>query len=64
LYAVLIDLTDTVAEDSILDPIRYLADEPRELGILKRPRKRSRQKNPPEPPPISSNCPLTIHEIA
>jgi hypothetical protein len=91
LYAVLIDLTDAVAEaleqpfaevsvemvyrslyfvanavaeDPALDPIRYLADEARELGILKRPRQRSRQKNPHEPSPISSNFPLTIHQMA
>jgi hypothetical protein len=91
LYAVLIDLTDAVAEalerpfaevsiemvyrslyfvvnavakDPALDPIRYLADEARELGILKRPRKRSRQKNPHESPPISSNFPLTSDQMA
>ena len=38
----LIDLTDEVAEHSTLDPIHYLADEPRKLGILKRLRKQSR----------------------
>jgi len=80
LYAVLIDLTDAVAEalerpfaevsiervyrslyfvvnavakDPTLDPIRYLADEARELGILKQPRKRSRQKSRPLFPLIS-----------
>jgi hypothetical protein len=77
LYAVLIDLTDAVAEalarpfadvspamvyrslyfvthavaqDPTTDPVRYLADHARKLGILKQPRK----KTPPERPPTTS----------
>ena len=71
LYAVLVDLTDAVAEalgrpvaelsmemvyrslyfvvgarqrDPTTDPVRYLAEEARSLGIIKRPRKPPRQK--------------------
>ncbi len=71
LYAVLVDLTDAVAEalgrpiveismemvyrslyfvvgamqqDPTTDPVRYLAEEARGLGIIKRPRKPPRQK--------------------
>ncbi len=85
LYAVLIDLTDTVAEalarpfadvspemvyrslyfvtnavaqDPTTDPIRYLADHARRLGILKRPR-----QSPHEPPPQNPICPLTTNLI-
>ena len=81
LYAVLIDLTDAVAEalarpfadlspemvyrslyfvtnavahDPTTDPVRYLADHARELGIIKRPRK----KTPHERPPVHPNFPL------
>lgn len=84
LYAVLIDLTDAVAEalarpfadlsparvyrslyfvthavaqDPTTDPVRYLADHARELGIIKRPRK------PHKPPPTPLVSPLTITEI-
>lgn len=84
LYAVLIDLTDAVAEalarpfadlspamvyrslyfvthavaqNPTTDPVRYLADHARELGIIKRPRK------PHKPPPIPLVSPLTITEI-
>jgi hypothetical protein len=83
LYAVLIDLTDAVAEalarpfaevsvamvyrslyfvmnavaqDPITDPVRYLADHARELGIIQRPRK------PYKPPPTPLVSPLTITE--
>ena len=71
LYAVLVDLTDAVAEalarpfddlsmemvyrslyfvtgamarDPTTDPVRYLAEEARDLGIIKRPRQSSRQQ--------------------
>jgi hypothetical protein len=63
-YRSLYFVTQAIAENPTLDPIGYLADEARELGILKRPRKRCRQKNPHEPPVIRSNSPLTIHQIA
>jgi hypothetical protein len=80
LYAVLIDLTDAVAEalarpfaevsvemvyrslyfvtnavaqDPTTDPVRYLAGHARELGIIKRPRK----KAPHECPPTTSKHP-------
>ncbi|MBK1720803.1 hypothetical protein CKO23_00875, partial [Thiocystis violacea] len=73
LYAVLVDLTDAVAEalqrpfaelsmemvyrslyfvvaemqrDPTTDPIQYLAEEARSLGIIKRPRKPACQKTP------------------
>jgi hypothetical protein len=86
LYAVLIDLTDAVAEalarpfadvspemvyrglyfvaqaaakDPTTDPVRYLADQADELGIIKRPR-----KAPHERPPIPPDDPLTINQIA
>ncbi len=86
LYAVLIDLTDAVAEalarpfadvspemvyrglyfvtqaaakDPTLDPVRYLADQADELGIIKRPR-----KAPYERPPIPPDDHLTINQIA
>lgn len=76
LYAVLIDLTDAVAEalarpfadlspemvyrglyfvaqaaakDPTTDPVRYLADQADELGIIKRPRKAPHER-PPIPP--------------
>lgn len=72
LYAVLVDLTDAVAEelacpfdaismemlyrslyflvgamerDPTTDPVRYLAEEARDLGIIKRPRKPKRQQS-------------------
>jgi len=84
LYAVLIDLTDAVAEalarpfadlspamvyrslyfvthavaqNPTTEPVRYLADHARELGIIKRPRK------PHKPPPTPLVSPLTITEI-
>jgi hypothetical protein len=71
LYAVLVDLTDAVAEalgrpiaevsmemvyrslyfvvgalqqDPTLDPVRYLAEEAKDLGIIKRPRKPPKRK--------------------
>lgn len=73
LYAVLVDLTDAVAEvlgrpfaeismemvyrslyfvvgamqrDPTTDPVRYLAQEARSLGIIKRPRMSARQRSP------------------
>ena len=85
LYAVLIDLTDAIAEalarpfadlspamvyrslyfvtnavaqNPTTDPVRYLADHARELGIIKRPR-----KVPHKPPPTPLVSPLTITEI-
>jgi hypothetical protein len=78
LYAVLVDLTDAVAEalacpfaaismemvyrslyfvvgamqrDPTTDLVRYLAEEARELGIIKRPRKSARQPPPTPLPP-------------
>jgi hypothetical protein len=87
LYAVLIDLTDAVAEalarpfadvspemvyrslyfvthavaqDPTTDPVRYLADHARELGIIKRPRKKTLHERPPTP----SISPLTINQMA
>jgi len=86
LYAVLIDLTDAVADalacpfadvspemvyrslyfvtqaaakNLTTDPVRYLADHARELGIIKRPR-----KAPHERPPTSPVSHLTINQIA
>ena len=87
LYAVLIDLTDAVAEalarpfaevspemvyrslyfvthavaqGPTIDPVRYLADHARALGIIKRPRK----KTPRERPPTLPISPLTINQMA
>ena len=87
LYAVLIDLTDAIAEalarpfadlspemvyrslyfvthavvqDPTTDPVRYLADHARELGIIKRPRKKTLHERPPTP----SISPLTINQMA
>jgi hypothetical protein len=79
LYAVLVDLTDAVAEalkrpyaeismervyrslyfvvgalqrDPTTDPVRYRAEEARDLGIIKRPRKSVRQQRPPPYVPL------------
>jgi hypothetical protein len=57
-YRSLYFVTSAVAQDPTTDPVRYLADQARELGIIKRPRKK-----PHEPPPISPVSPLTISEI-
>lgn len=57
-YRSLYFVTNAVAQDPTLDPIRYLADEARELGIIKRPR-----KLPHKPPPTPLVSPLTITEI-
>ncbi len=57
-YRSLYFVTHAVAQDPTTDPVRYLADHARELGILKQPRKKA--KTPHERPPISSNSPLTI----
>lgn len=61
-YRSLYFVTHAVAQAPTTDPVRYLADHARELGILKRPRKKA--KTPHERPPISSNSPLTIHQMA
>jgi hypothetical protein len=81
LYAVLVDLTDAVAEalgrpvaeismemvyrslyfvvgamqrDPTMDPVRYLAEEARSLGIIKRPRKPPREKSQTRVVPCSN----------
>lgn len=59
-YRSLYFVTHAVAQDPTTDPVRYWADPARELGILKRPRK----KTPHKRPPIPSNSPLTINQIA
>jgi hypothetical protein len=86
LYAVLVDLTDAVADalacpvaelslemvyrslyfvtsavqqEPTTDPIRYLADHARELGIIKRPR-----KSPHQHPPTPQLSPLTTDWIS
>ena len=59
-YRSLYFLTHAVAQDPTTDPVRYLADHARELGILKRPRKKAPHKRPP----IPSISPLTINQIA
>jgi hypothetical protein len=61
-YRSLYFVTHAVAQAPTTDPVRYWADHARELGILKRPRKKA--KTPHERPPISSNSPLTIHQMA
>ena len=87
LYAVLIDLTDAVAEalacpfaavspervyrslyfvtnavaqDPTTGLVRSLADHARELGMIKRPRKKAPHERPPTPPVY----PLTINQMA
>ncbi|HPE74255.1 MAG TPA: IS4 family transposase, partial [Candidatus Competibacter sp.] len=57
LYRSLYFVTHAVAQDSTTDPVRYLADHARELGIIKRPRK------PHIPPPTPLVSTLTIAEI-
>ena len=52
-YRSLYFVTNAVAQDPTTDPIRYLADQARRLGILKRPR-----KSPHEPPPKKPYFPL------
>ena len=59
-YRSLYFVTNAVAQDPTTNPIRYLADHARELGIIKRPRK----KAPPERPPTPPVCPLTINQMA
>ncbi len=57
-YRSLYFVTNAVAQDPTTDPIRYLADQARRLGILKRPR-----KSPHEPPPKNPISPLTTNLI-
>jgi hypothetical protein len=52
-YRSLYFVTNAVAQDPTTDPVRYLADHARELGIIKRPRK----KAPHERPPTTSKHP-------
>jgi len=59
-YRSLYFVTNAVAQNPTTDPVRYLADHARELGIIKRPRK----KAPHERPPIPPISPLTINQIA
>lgn len=59
-YHSLYFVTHAVAQDPTTDPVRYLADHARELGIIKRPRKKTLHERPPTPP-IS---PLTINQMA
>ena len=59
-YRSLYFVTNAVAQDPTTDPVRYLADHARELGIIKRPRK----KAPHERPPIPPSLPLTINQMA
>ena len=58
-YRSLYFVTNAVAQDPTTDPIRYLADQARELGIIKRPR-----MAPHERPPTPPDSPLTINQIA
>lgn len=46
-YRSLYFVTNAVAQDPATDPVRYLADRARELGILKRPRKKTPRERPP-----------------
>lgn len=46
-YRSLYFVTNAVAQDPTTDPVRYLADHARELGILKRPRKKTPHERPP-----------------
>ena len=59
-YRSLYFVTHAVAQDPTTDPVGYLADHARELGIIKRPRKKTPRERPPTPP-IS---PLTIKQMA
>jgi hypothetical protein len=59
-YRSLYFVTHAVAQDPTTDPVRYLANHARELGIIKRPRKKAPHERPPTPP-VS---PLTINQIA
>lgn len=59
-YRSLYFVTNAVAQDPTTDPVRYLADHARELGIIKRPRKK-RLHERPLTSPISS---LTINQTA
>jgi hypothetical protein len=59
-YRSLYFVTNAVAQDPTTDPVRYLADHARELGIIKRPRKKAPQERPPTPPVY----PLTINQMA
>ncbi|MFZ1831036.1 MAG: IS4 family transposase [Candidatus Competibacteraceae bacterium] len=46
-YRSLYFVTNAVAQDPTTDPVRYLADHARELGIIKRPRKKAPHERPP-----------------
>lgn len=46
-YRSLYFVTNAVAQNPATDPVRYLADRARELGILKRPRKKTPRERPP-----------------
>ena len=59
-YRSLYFVTNAVAQDPTTDPVRYLADHARELGIIKRPRKKAPHERPPTPPVY----PLTINQMA
>lgn len=59
-YRSLYFVTNAVAQDPPTDPVRYLADHARELGIIKRPRKKTLHERPPTPPIL----PLTINQMA
>src|SRR5512143_4201201 len=56
-YRSLYFVTNVVAQDPPTDPVRYLADHARELGIIKRPRKKTLHEHPSTPPIL----PLTIN---
>lgn len=59
-YRSLYFVTSAVAQDPTTDPVRYLANHARELGIIKRPRKKTLHERPPTP----SIPPLTINQMA
>lgn len=59
-YRSLYFVTNAVAQDPTTDPVRYLADHARELGIIKRPRKKTLHEHPSTPPIL----PLTINQMA
>ena len=59
-YRSLYFVTNAVAQDPTTDPVRYLANHARELGILKRPRKKTPHEHPPKP----LIYPLTINQMA
>jgi hypothetical protein len=58
-YRSLYFVTHAVAHDPTTNPVHYLADHARELGIIKRTRKKTPQERPPIPPVY----PLTINQM-